>query len=76
MYVKDETEGSTGFRAPRKLYRHPRAKCKGVIGFQGNLNPRVSLFMVFILYSWQPIKLLSVLAPKLLASCFSYLKLK
>jgi len=22
----DETEGSTGFRAPRKLYRHPRAK--------------------------------------------------
>ena len=22
-----------GFRAPRKLYRHPRAKCKGVYWF-------------------------------------------
>ena len=27
-----------GFRAPRKLYRHPRMKRKGVF-FQGDLNP-------------------------------------
>ena len=33
--LNDETEGSTGFRAPRKLYtcRHPRAKRKGVYRF-------------------------------------------
>ena len=28
--LNDETEGSTEFRAPRKLYRHPRVKRKGV----------------------------------------------
>ena len=31
--LNDETEGSTGFRAPRKLYRHPRVKFKGVYRF-------------------------------------------
>ena len=31
--LNDETEGSTGFRALRKLYRHPCAKRKGVYRF-------------------------------------------
>ena len=34
------------------LYKHPRAKHKGVYGFQGDLNPvapRVSSYKVFIL---------------------------
>ena len=37
LYV--ETEGSTGFRCLWNLYKHPRVKCKGVYGFQGDLNP-------------------------------------
>ena len=52
-----------GFRAPRKLYRHPRAKRKGVYRFtKGSKSRRPRGFQVFILYSWQPIKSLSVLA--------------
>ena len=34
------------------LYKHPCAKCKGVYGFQGDLNPidpSVSSYKVFIL---------------------------
>ena len=34
------------------LYKHPRAKCKGVYGFQGDLNPvgpEGSSYKVFIL---------------------------
>ena len=33
VLLNDETEGSTGFRAPRNLYRHLHAKCKGVYRF-------------------------------------------
>ena len=31
--LNDETEGSTRFRAPRKLYTHPCTKRKGVYRF-------------------------------------------
>ena len=38
--------------ASGNLYKHPRAKCKGVYGFQGDLNavgPEGSSYKVFIL---------------------------
>ena len=51
---------------PRGNYIDTRARSARVfIGFQGDLNPvgpEVSSFKVFRLYSWQPIKSLSVLA--------------
>ena len=63
----DETEGSTVFRAPRKLYRHPRAKRKGVYRFpRGSKYRRPRGFhRIRYLYctSMQPIKLLSVQQP-------------
>jgi len=34
------TEGSTGFRAQHKPYRHPRAKCKGVYRFPRGFKSR------------------------------------
>ena len=48
-HTGNESEGSTGFRAPRK---HPCANRKGVYGFQGDLNPvgpEGSPYRVFIL---------------------------
>ena len=60
----DETEGSTRFR-PRGNYIDTRLRSARVsIGFQGDLNHPVGPegFIMFILYSWLPIKSLSVLA--------------
>ena len=37
--LNDETEGSTEFRAPQKLCRHPRVKRKGVYRCPRDLNP-------------------------------------
>ena len=65
----DETEGSTVFRAPRKQYRHPRAKRKGVFRFaRGSKYRRPRGFhRIRYLYctSMQPMKSLSVLATAL-----------
>ena len=48
MYIfmlNGETEGSTGFTAPRKLYRHPRPKRKGVYRFpRGSKSRRPQRF--------------------------------